>query len=133
VLSKTSFAIPALVIGLGLAGCSQSEESQPAPPVSASAPAYLIAEVRVTNPEEYPAYMEAVSPLIAEYGGTYIVRAGENEVPEGRAIEGRLVVIEFPDYARLRAFWNSEEYQAIKPLRTNNASSRIILAEGVAP
>jgi uncharacterized protein (DUF1330 family) len=133
VLSKTSIAILALTAGLGLAGCAQGKASRPQPPVTATAPAYLIAEVRVTNPEEYPAYMEAVSPVIARYGGTYIVRAGENEVPEGRPLEGRLVVIAFPDYARLLEFWNSEEYQAIKPLRTNNANSRIILADGVAP
>jgi|GEM_PF-206946 len=133
VISKTSFAILALAASLGMAGCSQSHEIQEVPQEEVSAPAYLIAEVLVTNPEEYPAYMEAVSPVIAEYGGRYIVRAGENEVPEGRPLEGRLVVIEFPDYARLLEFWNSEEYQAIKPLRTDNANSRIILADGIAP
>lgn len=132
-LSKSSFAILALAACLGTIGCSQSRERQEVPQEEASAPAYLIAEVDVINPEKYPAYMEAVSPLIAEYGGKYIVRAGTNAVPEGRAIQGRLVVIEFPNYSRLLEFWNSEEYQAIKPLRTDNANSRIILSDGIAP
>lgn len=107
-------------------------------PASASAqsgeiPGYLIAEVNVTNPEAYPDYMAAVSPLIQQFGGRYIVRAGTSEVKEGGGIEGRLVVIEFPSYSRLQAFWDSSDYQAIKHLRTDNAVSRIIIAEGSAP
>ncbi|MFU7527792.1 DUF1330 domain-containing protein [Qipengyuania sp. ASV99] len=130
---KSCRAILGLAVCLGIVSCSEAPDSPDALQDQANRPAYLIAEVEVTNPDEYPAYMEAAAPLIAEYGGRYIVRAGENEVPEGRPIEGRLVVIEFPDHARLLEFWNSAEYQAIKPLRTDNANSRIILADGIAP
>ena len=122
-----------LAAWLGIIVGASASETDKGPQDATTKPAYLIAEVLVTNAKNYPAYMEAVTPLIERFGGRYIVRAGENLVPEGRPIEGRLVVIEFPDYATLLEFWNSPEYEAIKSLRTENAVSRIILADGMNP
>ena len=44
---------------------------------------------------------------------------------------GRTVVIEFPDLATARAWYNSPEYQAILPFRLVASQGDAILVEGV--
>jgi uncharacterized protein (DUF1330 family) len=41
-----------------------------------------------------------------------------------------MVVMEFPDTHAARAWWASEEYEAIKPLRRGASETNIILVEG---
>lgn len=46
---------------------------------------------------------------------------------------GKLVIIEFPDRERATAWYESPEYQAILPLRTENSEGSAIIVDGVAP
>jgi len=78
-------------------------------------PAYLLANVRVTNPEAYAEYSRQVPATVAAHGGRFLVRGGPGEVVEGEFSLQRLVIIEFPDRDRLRAWYDSPEYQAIYP------------------
>ncbi|MEK7264745.1 MAG: DUF1330 domain-containing protein [Pseudomonadota bacterium] len=94
---------------------------------------YAVAEILVTNPVAYKDYVAAVTPLVAKYGGAYIVRAGETVPKEGDAPAGRIVILEFGSLAAARAFYESAEYQAILPLRQKNATSRVYLVEGFLP
>ena len=55
----------------------------------------------------------------------------EREVLEG-TWPGHLIVIEFPDRARARAWYRSSAYQQILPLRTNNSQGDAVLVDGVA-
>lgn len=100
---------------------------------SAAPKGYILAEIAVTNPEPYKDYVAAVTPIVAAFGGKYIVRAGRNETREGAGPQGRLVLLEFPSFEAARIFYDSPEYAAILRLRTDNATSRIILLEGYAP
>ncbi len=52
---------------------------------------------------------------------------------EGRSWPGHLILIEFPDIERARAWYESPGYQTILPLRTENSDGSAILVEGVAP
>jgi uncharacterized protein (DUF1330 family) len=45
---------------------------------------------------------------------------------------GDLIVIEFPDRERARAWYASPAYQEILPLRTGNSEGDVIFAEGVS-
>ena len=94
-------------------------------------PAYLIADVEVTNPEGYEDYRAKVPAIIAAYGGRYLVRGGACEVLEGGGSPRRRVVLEFPTMTRLKAFWESPEYRPLRALRERNADSRIVAVEGV--
>ena len=67
------------------------------------------------------------------YGGRFIVRGGAAETLEGEGPPGRLVVLEFPDMAAARRFYESPEYQAIIGIRQQAATSRVVLVEGHAP
>ena len=48
---------------------------------------YVIAQLKVTNPENYKAYVTQVSEVVKKYGGEYLVRNGQYQVVEeiGRA------------------------------------------------
>ncbi|MDQ6636282.1 MAG: DUF1330 domain-containing protein [Candidatus Dormibacteraeota bacterium] len=93
-------------------------------------PAYLLANVRVTNPEAYAEYSRQVPATVAAQGGRFLVRGGPGEVVEGEFSLQRLVIIEFPDRDRLRAWYDSPEYQAILPIRQANGESTIVFLDG---
>ena len=93
-------------------------------------PAYLIANIDVHDLNLFQQYRERVPPIIAKFGGRYLVRGGEAQAVEGDLAVKRLVIIEFPDMTKLRAFYDGADYQAILPLRTNSARSDIVLVPG---
>lgn len=93
-------------------------------------PAYLIANVKVTDPEQYEKYRVYSSKAIAEYGAQTIVRGGEMEVLEGEA-HPRTIVLKFESMAAARAFYDSETYRAGRELRKDASEGMIIIVEGV--
>jgi uncharacterized protein (DUF1330 family) len=93
---------------------------------------YVIAEITVTDAEAYGRYVAAVGPLVAHFGGKYVVRGGQTISVEGDPPTGRFVVIEFDSLASARSFEDSREYQAIAPLRWKSARSRVFLVEGAS-
>ena len=118
-------------LALLLAACASGPE--PAASTPQTAKGYVLAEISVTNPEPYKAYVAAVTPLVAEFGGRYLVRGGPAEGREGAPPEGRIVVLEFPSVEAARAFNDSPEYAAVARLRRENAVSRLMIVEGTAP
>jgi uncharacterized protein (DUF1330 family) len=93
---------------------------------------YVIAEITVTDPEAYKSYVAAVGPLVARFGGKYVVRGGQIIAVEGDPPMDRFVVIEFGSLAAARSFEGSPEYQTIAPLRRKSARSRVFLVEGTS-
>lgn len=75
-------------------------------------------------------YLERIDATLAPYDGHFIVHGGVPDVLEG-TVPGPLVVIEFPDLTRARAWYDSPAYQAILPLRAENSTSTVFLVEGV--
>lgn len=94
-------------------------------------PAYLIADVDVTDPVQYEQYKKLAPPAIAQYGGRYLVRGGAHETMEGTWVPRRLVILEFPDMARARAFYESPEYAAARAARKNAATGNFVIVEGL--
>lgn len=92
--------------------------------------AYIIADVQITDPDTYWTYRSQTPPIVKQYGGRFIVRGGEVQALEGDWQAGRVVVIEFPDVAAARRFYDSPEYRQIIGFRQRAADSRIILVEG---
>jgi uncharacterized protein (DUF1330 family) len=93
-------------------------------------PAYVIAEIEVTDPEAYATYRARTPQVIAAHGGRFVVRGGAVEPREGDPPD-RVVVIEFPDMAAARRFYDSPDYQAIQPLCPAASRGRLYLVEGV--
>ncbi len=94
-------------------------------------PAYVIAEVKVTDPAAYAPYRALAQESIARFGGRFIARGGEAALLEGEGAPERVVVIEFADAASARRWYDSEEYQRAKKIRQKASRGRLILVEGV--
>jgi uncharacterized protein (DUF1330 family) len=92
---------------------------------------YIVANVTVEDADAYEPYRAHVEPIIARYGGRYLVRGGAIEVREGEPGISRLVILEFPSVGAARIFYESEDYQAILPIRHGNARSTLVIAAGV--
>lgn len=91
---------------------------------------YILANVEVTDPEGYERYRSQTADIIARHGGRFLVRGGAVETLEGPARLKRVVVLEFPSLAAARAFYDSADYQAVLPHRTENSVSEFALVEG---
>ena len=93
-------------------------------------PAYLIAEIVVTNSEGFKKYGEAVPATIEKYGGKYLVRGGDVVPMEGHWTPERVVVLEFPNLTTLKKWYNSDDYQNIIKFRTDNSTGKLVFVEG---
>ena len=94
-------------------------------------PAYVVAEVNITNPEGYKEYTAVVPATIAKFGGKFLARGGKCTSLEGEWPECRRVIIEFPTAQAARDWFNSPDYEKPKALRKANSSGRLLLIEGV--
>jgi uncharacterized protein (DUF1330 family) len=94
-------------------------------------PAYVIAEIEVTDPEQYKAYMAASPGAVAAGGGRFIVRGGETVTLEGDWEPKRIVVLEFADLESAKQWYSSEQYVAARKLREGACVFRGIAVAGV--
>ena len=92
-------------------------------------PAYLIANIEVTNPDGYRGYAEQVGSTIAAHGGRYLARGGPIEVLEGDWEPQRLVILEFPTLDSAHAWYYSADYQRLKALRVDSSHSQVVLTD----
>ena len=92
---------------------------------------YVIAQIKVTDPETYPKYVAMVQPTIAQFGGAFLVRGGRSESHEGTPPGDRNVVIQFPTYDAAREWYHSDIYAEAKALRMSASTSVQTIVEGI--
>ena len=124
-------ALGPVMLALVAAGCTADRQTTD----DAETPAYVISEISIEDPAGYEEYLQEVDPIIAKFGGVALISSSDSrvEVIEGAPLAGQFTVLQFPDAASRDAFWSSPEYAAIKHHRFENASSRILHADGYAP
>ncbi len=95
-------------------------------------PTFAVAHLRsvVVGPA-IVAYLSRIDATLEPFGGRFRVHGDAIELLEGRWT-GDLVIIEFPDRARARAWYHSSGYQAILPLRTEHADGDVFLVDTVS-
>jgi uncharacterized protein (DUF1330 family) len=85
----------------------------------------------VHKPEAYEAYRALAAPAIAKHGGRFLARGGKHEVLEGRFPGSRVVVVEFENYDKARAFYDSPEYRAAREQRLGATSEfNLLVVDG---
>jgi uncharacterized protein (DUF1330 family) len=92
--------------------------------------AYILASIKVTDAERYPEYARQTPAVVEKYGGRFLVKGGAYEEIEGSWPGRRLVVIEFPDAAAAKRWYESPEYQQLIPLRQAYAETDLVIVEG---
>lgn len=96
--------------------------------------AYLVVEHIITDAAKFEEYRTKVGPMITKYGGRYLTKGGSHQFPEGGHWKPeRVVIIEFPDMAALKRWYDAPEYQPLIKLRKECTSEldMLITLEGV--
>ena len=96
-------------------------------------PAYVIAEVEVTDPATMQKYVDKISETLAPFNHHYVVLGHKIQALEGEPPKGGIVIIAFDSAEKAHEWYASPAYEAIKPIRQSAAKSRIFIVEGVAP
>ena len=92
--------------------------------------AYIIANVKVTNPAQYEDYKRLSTLAMQAHGAEVCVRGGAVEVLEGDWQPDRVVVLKFASVERAKAFYDSPEYLAARQAREHAADMRMVVVAG---
>ena len=93
--------------------------------------AYLVVSSSITDQSKLDAYLDSVGPTLAGHTFKVHVATTEAETVEGTPPGPRLVVMEFPDHAALRAWYDSPEYAPARDLRLAGTDGFAVIAGGV--
>ncbi|MGE8546266.1 DUF1330 domain-containing protein [Alcaligenes sp. WGS1538] len=92
--------------------------------------AFLIANVEVTNPEQYKQYQEFSTIAMQTHNVKVRVRGGKTLALEGNA-PLRTVVMEFDTLEQAQAFYDSQEYRRARQARDGAANMTMYVVEGL--
>jgi len=93
--------------------------------------AYVIANVRVTDPAQYEDYKKFSTLAMQAHGAEVCVRGGAVQVLEGDWQPDRLVILKFPSVEQALRFYDSAEYRRARDARENAAVMRMVVVEGL--
>jgi uncharacterized protein (DUF1330 family) len=95
--------------------------------------AYVIVDMKVSDPVQYQQYMAAAPAAVKAFGGEYLVRGGRHEVLEGSWQPTRIAILRFPSLETAKAFYDDQQYRAARARRAGATEFfNMIVVEGVA-
>ncbi|ESY70135.1 DUF1330 domain-containing protein [Mesorhizobium sp. M0051] len=87
--------------------------------------AYVIADIKINDPQWVPAYAASVHDLVHKHGGRYLSRSGNVKTLEGKPLDTTLIALmAFPSEAAARAFTNDPAYAPFVSARQSGSESR---------
>jgi uncharacterized protein (DUF1330 family) len=92
---------------------------------------YVVAQGRIENREMLDEYVSKVLPGIQSGGGRILAFDETPEVVEGEVAYPRTVILEFSSHEDFRAWYDSDAYQAILPLRLQSTPGSLIVVNGL--
>jgi uncharacterized protein (DUF1330 family) len=127
-IMKRSFAVVVAVLAGFAVGAAvvQGVHAQAKPP------AYTIAEIAVTDPATFQKDAEGSRDGILAAGGRFVVRGGKTFVING-APPKPIVVIQWDSLEKAQAYFESEAYKQLIPVRDRSANFRAFVIEGLTP
>ena len=96
-------------------------------------PAYVIADVEISDPDGFEIYRDRVPEVLARHGVEYVVFGGNTEVLEGDWRPRRLVILRFRNVEHARAWYSSEEYKELTRIRQSTSKTNMLIVEGYEP
>lgn len=93
--------------------------------------AYVIFDVEIRDATKFQEFMNGVKPAIESAGARYLARGGAFKVHEGDWAPRRIVLLEFPSMEAWEAFYNGPTYQALKHIRDECSSARLVSVVGL--
>ena len=119
-----------LVLGSAVAASSLTSV---AAQTAKAAPAYVMLEFTVKDPEAFKDYAQRSPATVTQHGGKFVVRPGKIIALKGDAPKGPFAVLAFDSAEQAQKWASSPEYTALVPLRDKSADVRIFVVEGVGP
>jgi uncharacterized protein (DUF1330 family) len=125
-MRRTFFIALAATAGLAMgAAMTQGGYAQTSPR------AYVVAEIEVTDPATFQKYGDETRTSIPAAGGRVIARGGRTFIING-APPKQIVLIEWDSLEKAQAFFGSEAYKQLVPIRDRSSNFRAFAIEGVA-
>jgi len=93
--------------------------------------AYVVVDIRVTDPIGYEEYKRLAPAAVELYGGKYIARGGKTETLEGDWSPPRLVILQFESSEQAKKWLNSPEYSEARKMRHQTANSNMVVIYGL--
>ncbi|MBV8493512.1 MAG: DUF1330 domain-containing protein [Alphaproteobacteria bacterium] len=93
-------------------------------------PAYVVAEVEVTDPPAYAAYLKSAIESLAPYRARVVAR-GKPDVKEGAPPQGNIVMVAFDSVADAEKWYSTPPYKDLIAERQKSAKTRLYIVEGV--
>jgi uncharacterized protein (DUF1330 family) len=94
--------------------------------------AYVIVDMKVSDPEQYKQYMAAAPAAVKAFGGEYLVRGGRHVVMEGAWQPTRIAMLRFPTLEAAQTFYDAEQYRAARAKREGATDFfNMVVVEGV--
>jgi uncharacterized protein (DUF1330 family) len=94
--------------------------------------AYVIFDVRPTDPDAMKAYSEKAFDTLKPYDVKIVARTGNIDIREGNWQPNRILILEFSSMEEARAWYDSPEYQKILPIRLGASEDNMVIVEGVS-
>ncbi len=92
-------------------------------------PAYVIAMMKIHDPETYSKYTDRTPPTVKKYGGKFLTRGEEVTTFEGEPYQDRMVILEFPNKAQVEAWMADPDYQAALEFRLASSTMNMLLVQ----
>ena len=92
-------------------------------------PAYVIARINVTDPDDYMIYANQTVACAEKAGGKFLVKGGGQTKLEGNSPD-RHVIIQFDSREAALDWYASEDYQRILPIALSSSERDIVVVDG---
>jgi uncharacterized protein (DUF1330 family) len=84
--------------------------------------AFMLATIKVKDPEKFQVYLNKVQQLSINFGAKLLAKGKVvRNITGGKCDHGVTIVVQFPGTKNIDSLFNSEEYQALIPLREEGA------------
>ncbi|VAX08393.1 hypothetical protein MNBD_GAMMA25-552 [hydrothermal vent metagenome] len=87
---------------------------------------FFVATATIKDLQKFQEYAQKAGETLAPHQGELVLRGKKDNVLVGRADHQTVGIIKFPGQDALRAWFNSDAYQAIVPLREEAADMTIV-------
>lgn len=97
---------------------------------SGKTPAYLVAEVEVTDPAAFQAYVEKAMESLKPYN-VRMISNSRPDVKEGAPAQGHVIILAFDSMADAQEWYGSSPYKELIAERQKAARTRLYLIDGM--
>jgi uncharacterized protein (DUF1330 family) len=90
--------------------------------------AFLVDNLRIVDSEMFQRYRDVVIPQLIEFGCEFIV-VNDTVIGSEGSPDPTIVILKFESMEAAMKWYESPEYQSIKPLRTNSTEGWLAFTE----